>query len=112
MSQPKNLSPSKQLGALLESTSGWPAIFNRSKPKPLAMKMKRQIKQALPQAPLKVIGAFLHYWTRRPEYLKALAAKGSIRFNLDGSPASRVSEPHRAFAAEKLAATTTTRRSE
>jgi sRNA-binding protein len=40
---------------------------------------------------------------RRPKYLLALAAEGSVRFNADGSVAGPVSDEHRAAARAALA---------
>jgi sRNA-binding protein len=45
---------------------------------------------------------WLQAWCRRPLYLEALAAEGSMRHGLDGQPVEEVAERHRAFAQEEL----------
>jgi sRNA-binding protein len=44
------------------------------------------------------------WWTRRSDYLRAVAAPGSQRFNLDGTVAGEVSDQHRADTATALTA--------
>jgi len=48
------------------------------------------------------IRRWLQAWCRRPLYLEALAAHGSMRHGLDGQPIEEVTEQHRAFAQEEL----------
>jgi RNA chaperone ProQ/FINO-like protein len=81
----------------------YPAVFNVHAPKPLALGVNWQGAQALGIHPRLVEGA-LARWTDRVNYLAALAAPGSRRFNLDGSDAGEVDAEHRQHAADKLAA--------
>ena len=99
----KRTAAAKQLGILLESPAGYPELFNRAKPKPLALRIQHQIKAALPQAPTKAISAYLYWWTKQTAYLSAVAASRSIRINLDGSAAGPVTPQHRKHADQMLA---------
>ena len=72
--------------------------------RPLAIGIHKQIRAALSPAPsLRTVRAAMRLHTRAPEYLRALAARGSQRHHLDGSPAGEVSGEHRAIAAAMLA---------
>lgn len=51
----------------------------------------------------RVLGIFFSRYTTSNGYLKALAAPGAQRFDLDGQPAGEIAEVHRAAAAEELA---------
>lgn len=51
----------------------------------------------------KVVAAVLARYTKEDRYLRALATSES-RFDLDGRPAGWVSEQHRSFAVDSLAA--------
>jgi hypothetical protein len=80
----------------------YPITFNVHAPLPLALEINQDIAKALgihPQA----AQAVLARWTNRMNYLAAMAAPGSRRFNLDGTDAGEVSDDHRAHAAAKFA---------
>jgi sRNA-binding protein len=49
------------------------------------------------------LGFALRHWTGRPDYLDAVA-RGEVRRNLDGSPATEPTETERQHAAERLQA--------
>lgn len=49
-----------------------------------------------------VVFALLRIHTRRPEYLRAVAAPSSQRHDLDGKPIEPVSAEHRAYTLEKI----------
>ncbi len=80
----------------------FPATFDFHAPVPLATGIEQQITTALGIHP-KLASTVLSRWTSRVNYLAAMAAPGSRRFNLDGTDAGEVSDDHRAFAAELLA---------
>lgn len=44
----------------------------------------------------------LHRWTNAKRYLRALAAEGSMRHDINGKPVEPVTEAHRAVAAMQL----------
>ena len=68
--------------------------------KPLVIGIHRQVREALSPPPsLRTVRAALRLHTRSEEYLKALAATGSVRCHLDGSRAGEVSREHRVWAA-------------
>jgi len=85
----------------------YPATLNMHTPLPLALGINQDIAKALGIHP-HAAQAVLARWTNRMNYLAAVAAPGSRRFNLDGTDAGEVSDDHRAQAAatfaEKLAA--------
>lgn len=51
----------------------------------------------------RVLGIFFSRYTTSNAYLKALAAPGAQRFDLDGAPAGEIAEEHRAAAVGELA---------
>ncbi|MDH5329933.1 MAG: ProQ/FINO family protein [Aquincola sp.] len=50
----------------------------------------------------RTLGIFFSRYTTTTPYLKALAAPGAQRFDLDGEPAGEIAEEHRAAAVEEL----------
>jgi hypothetical protein len=85
----------------------YPTTLNMHAPLPLALGINQDIANALGIHP-HAAHAVLARWTSRMNYLAAVAAPGSRRFNLDGTDAGEVSDDHRGQAAatfaEKLAA--------
>ena len=51
----------------------------------------------------RTLGIFFSRYTTTTAYLKALAAPGAQRFDLDGQPAGEIAEEHRSAAAEEVA---------
>jgi RNA chaperone ProQ/FINO-like protein len=76
----------------------YPIPFNMHAPLPLALGVTQDIAKALGIHP-HAAQAVLARWTSRMNYLAAMAAPGSRRFNLDGTDAGEVSDEHRAHAA-------------
>lgn len=97
----KRINAGKQLATLLESAAGWPTIFNRDEPKPLAVGIHTQLIAALPAAPKTAIRAFLRFWTDRRAYHIAVAS-GGLRVNLDGSPAGKPDRKSQINAAKRM----------
>lgn len=105
-SRPVNPSPQPKQGgpAPIERLAVmYPAIFDFHAPRPLALGTYHHVAAALPDLSHGAVSRLLQRWTKRLNYLAAIAAPGSRRFNLDGSDAGEVSDEHRAHAAERLA---------
>jgi hypothetical protein len=82
----------------------YPTVFNQDAPRPLAIGADQQVAEALELAPRsRTVHALMAAWCERRAYLTAVAAEGSQRFYLDGTPADIVSEKHRQRAREMLA---------
>ena len=72
--------------------------------KPIKLRIHTDIQARAPRLFSKrVLGIFFSRYTTTNAYLKALAAPGAQRFDLDGQPAGDIAEEHRAAAAEELA---------
>lgn len=71
------------LEAALKATH--PDVFDRKRPKPLAVGIDKQIAAEFPAVPPRVLSSFLKFWTSRWAYHVAVAKPDSERFNLDGS---------------------------
>jgi sRNA-binding protein len=82
----------------------FPAIFDIDQPVPLAIGASTQIEAALGPDSAEAAHAVARWWTSGPRYLAEVAAEGSMRWNLDGTPAGDVTDEHTAIAAERLAA--------
>jgi hypothetical protein len=77
-------------------------VFDRARPKPLAIGIHEAIAAAIGDLDRRVLGMFIRYWTWRWPYLKAVAADGSVRHALDGSVVGPVSDEHRQGAADRI----------
>lgn len=82
-------------------------VFDLNNPKPLAIDTAKQIYDRLPDDSDKpvLVKAFkreLGRWCNRNAYLKAVAAPGSVRYNLDGTVDSVIQDKHREYAASQL----------
>jgi hypothetical protein len=107
---PSPTKPSLQdraLDALLRDR--WPELFDPDRPLPLAMEIRSRIANALDLASpeRRRLQTFMSGWCSRGEYLRALAADGALRFDIDGST-TEVSPEHQHPARERFA----TRRAE
>jgi ProP effector len=72
--------------------------------KPIKLRVHADILERAPGVFSKrVLGIFFSRYTTSNGYLKALAADGAQRFDLDGQPAGAIAEEHRAAAVEELA---------
>jgi ProP effector len=90
------------LAALAVFRARYPAVFG--KPVPLAIGVFAELVAIFAEEmAVDEISLALVLWTRRRGYQRALAAGGERR-RLDGTPAGRVSDEHRALAAAWLAA--------
>jgi hypothetical protein len=111
--QPKAAKPGgrSRLRLLLRPTE-LPAVFTGAI-RPLAIGTREQLLHLLPLATSysnalwlegkrKAIGQWLKAYTSRTEYLSALAAPGSQRYALDGTPAGEVAQASREHAATRL----------
>lgn len=98
--EPMRITLSKQLAARLYVE--YPEIFNRDKPRPLAIKSLRRELIDLPWTKTRIVDTFMNYWVNRPEYLQAMQKPGTLRRNLDGSPQQPVRAAEREYAAQLL----------
>jgi sRNA-binding protein len=72
--------------------------------KPIKLRIHADILERAPGVFSKrVLGIFFSRYTTSNGYLKALAADGAQRFDLDGQPAGTIADEHRAAAVEELA---------
>jgi ProP effector len=72
--------------------------------KPIKLRIHTDIQARAPgEFSKRVLGIFFSRYTTTNAYLKALAAPGAQRFDLDGAPAGEIAEEHRAAAVEELA---------
>ena len=78
-----------------------PAVFI-GEFRPLALGIKQPLLSLVQPGHYVAALAWLRGYVARVEYLEAVAADGSRRFNLDGSDAGEVSPEHRAHALGKL----------
>ena len=102
---PGELSPAA-CGARLAEL--FPALFvgptGQGPFKPIKLRIQADIQARAPGLFSKrTLGIFFSRYTTTGAYLKALAAPGAQRFDLDGQPAGEIAEEHRAAAAEELA---------
>jgi len=102
---PAGLSPA-ECGARLATL--FPALFvapGAAGPfKPIKLRIHTDIQARAPgEFSKRVLGIFFSRYTTTNAYLKALAAPGAQRFDLDGAPAGEIAEEHRAAAVEELA---------
>lgn len=81
-------------GALLaRARERYPAAFG-DEPRPLAIGIDKILRDAL-GASNATVSRLLTWWCMRPEYISALTAPGSQRYNLDGTIAGDVIPEHR-----------------
>jgi ProP effector len=102
---PSGISPA-ECGARLAAL--FPALFiapGAPGPyKPIKLRIHTDIQARAPgEFSKRVLGIFFSRYTTTNAYLKALAAPGAQRFDLDGAPAGEIAEEHRAAAVEELA---------
>jgi ProP effector len=72
--------------------------------KPIKLRIHTDIQARAPgEFSKRVLGIFFSRYTTTNAYLKALAASGAQRFDLDGAPAGEIAEEHRTAAVEELA---------
>lgn len=72
--------------------------------KPIKLKIHADIQARAPgQFSKRALGIFFSRYTTTTAYLRALAAPGAQRCDLDGQPAGEVAEEHRSAAAEEVA---------
>jgi ProP effector len=72
--------------------------------KPIKLRIHTDIQARAPgEFSKRVLGIFFSRYTTTNAYLKALAAPGAQRFDLDGAPAGEIAEVHRGAAVEELA---------
>lgn len=102
---PTGISPA-ECGARLATL--FPALFiapDAPGPyKPIKLRIHTDIQARAPgEFSKRVLGIFFSRYTTTNAYLKALAAPGAQRFDLDGAPAGEIAEEHRSAAVEELA---------
>ncbi len=102
---PAGLSPA-ECGARLATL--FPALFiapGAPGPyKPIKLRIHADIQARAPgEFSKRVLGIFFSRYTTTNAYLKALAAPGAQRFDLDGAPAGEIAEEHRNAAVEEIA---------
>jgi sRNA-binding protein len=95
-----------RLLAILKAT--FPASIGALKP--LKIGAARDLEAALPECPARDLRRALAVHTGRSAYLRALAAEGAMRVNLDGHEVEPVSAEHRAQAAATINTITEKRR--
>jgi ProP effector len=72
--------------------------------KPIKLRIHTDIQARAPgEFSKRVLGIFFSRYTTTNAYLKALAAPGAQRFDLDGAPAGEIAEEHRNAAVEEIA---------
>ena len=79
----------------------YPYLFDEIHPKALAIGIHKEIRGLFPQFEKKVISLFLSQWVKHRRYLEAIISSAD-RFNLQGQPASLVTEDQKIFAAQSL----------
>jgi sRNA-binding protein len=79
----------------------WPLAFCEPR-MPFVIGIAEEIRALLgDEASKATLNLAMHHWTRRPDYIAALA-RGEMRANLDGSPAGEPTEDERQIAAQRL----------
>ena len=82
----------------------WGRAFNPWAPLPLAIGVREIIAEAVgDRFAADKISWFLRWWTKRSEYLAAIA-QGGRRYYLGGSPAGEIADEHRADAEKRIKA--------
>jgi ProP effector len=80
----------------------WPRAFSPWAPLPLAIGVREALAEAAgDRFAAHQVGWFLRWWTKRSEYLEAVA-QGGQRYHLDSSPAGEITEEQRAAARQQL----------
>ncbi len=79
----------------------WPDIFNSDNPVPLALTIRSDILEAMPDLTEKEVKSMLVKWCHRPVYLQVHTAKAA-RYGLDGKPSGEVTEQQAIWATEYL----------
>lgn len=74
-----------------------PHLFDIREPKPLAIGVDKEIKALLPELRKRDLQSFLAWWTKRFGYLYAMR-DGYVRFHINGSKASVITEEEREHA--------------
>jgi ProP effector len=101
----KDLSPAATGARLAEL---FPALFvgpdGRGEWKAIKLRIHADIQARAPgEFSKRTLGIFFSRYTTTTPYLKALAAPGAQRFDLDGQPAGEIAEEHRKAAEEEVA---------
>jgi len=101
----KDLSPAATGARLAEL---FPALFvgpdGRGEWKAIKLRIHADIQARAPgEFSKRTLGIFFSRYTTTTAYLKALAAPGAQRFDLDGQPAGEIAEEHRKAAEEEVA---------
>jgi ProP effector len=101
----KDLSPAATGARLAEL---FPALFvgpdGRGEWKAIKLRIHADIQARAPgEFSKRALGIFFSRYTTTTPYLKALAAPGAQRFDLDGQPAGEIAEEHRKAAEEEVA---------
>lgn len=101
----KDLSPAATGARLAEL---FPALFvgpdGRGDWKAIKLRIHADIQARAPgEFSKRALGIFFSRYTTTTPYLKALAAPGAQRFDLDGQPAGEIAEEHRKAAEEEVA---------
>lgn len=73
-----------------------PFLFGDER-KPLAIGFFQQLRDFYPDEPYNVLKMFVNEWTRTTTYIKSIT-KNKVRYNLDGSVASLISDEHHKLA--------------
>jgi sRNA-binding protein len=86
----------------------FPALFvgpdGKGTWRPIKLRIHADIQARAPgEFSKRALGIFFSRYTTTTAYLKALAAPGAQRHDLDGQPAGEIAEEHRAAAAEEVA---------
>ena len=92
---------------ILALSEAFPEIFNRNRPKPLALGITQQLAQARRSGALnisvRVQRAAMNAWVNSIPYHRSMALT-PCRYNLDGSSFGLISDDHRQRAIDKIKA--------
>ena len=92
---------------ILALSEAFPEIFNRNRPKPLALGITQQLAQARRSGALNISvlvqRAAMNAWVNSIPYHRSMALT-PCRYNLDGSSFGLISDDHRQRAIDKLKA--------
>jgi hypothetical protein len=77
-------------------------VFSRDEPKPLEIGALKRLRERYPDVPRQTLRIAVERWVGRKAYRQAVAAEGSQRYALDGTPVGPVIDEHRAHAARSL----------
>jgi hypothetical protein len=93
----------KQIQALHRQwRTDMPDVFNLDEPKPLVIGALGRLRERYSDTPWLTLRFAVERWVWRRAYRRAVAAEGSQRYALDGTPVGPVIAEHRAYAARSL----------